>query len=316
MANGSHRPAEHDEEAAKKILRGYLFYERTFTEQVYVPHRIPPKVAARLIQQEVKRDAEVELIHHACETARFYRLRDCLGHFAGFLSRDVREAADVYRSAESVDVLADLGDEDQQRVAYDHWRRLTTYRRLDRVGGRLTASFFHLGPQASPEPLEKELKRQHQEALKNDAHLRPGDPDPAILDDLVQRELSRTVAAKQQKDGIRADTNADRRTLGLARIYLGMVDYVSLGEDWAAYELIAEATERSDHPTVVKALRQALAEFERTDLGNDDPELVKTTKEDTTARAYDAIAFFGGELAEKEQQFLAGDVPPNPFTPT
>lgn len=316
MANEPQKPQEHDEETAKSVLRRYIFHERTFSERLYVPHRVPPEVASRYIREEVKNDAQVEHIHNACETARFYRLRDCLKHFADFLSRNIREAADVHRSAESIDVLGDLGGEKQQGLAYDEWKRLTVYRRLDQVGARMIQSFFHLGPDAQADPLEKELEKQYQEALKNVETATPRDPDAETLDELAHRTLVRTVAAKRQKDMVVTDKRVSQRAFGLARIYLGMVDFATLGQDWAAYELIAEAKERSTPEAVVEAVRQAFSEFEKTNLGDEDPVLAAETKEETTARAYDAIAFFGGKLTEKEQQFLAGDVPPNPFTPS
>ena len=180
MANDPQNQPEHDEETAKAILRNYIFYERVFLERIYVPHRIPPDVASRYIREEVKQDARVEHINHACETARFYRLRDCLDHFAEFLNRNTDDVGDAYRSAESIDVLGDLGDEDQQKVAHDHWEKLTAHRRLDKVGERLAASFFHLAPGVSADPLSKELDKQQKEAAKNDDedNPKPGDPDP------------------------------------------------------------------------------------------------------------------------------------------
>ena len=318
MANDPQNQPEHDEETAKAILRNYIFYERVFLERIYVPHRIPPDVASRYIREEVKQDARVEHINHACETARFYRLRDCLDHFAEFLNRNTDDVGDAYRSAESIDVLGDLGDEDQQKVAHDHWEKLTAHRRLDKVGERLAASFFHLAPGVSADPLSKELDKQQKEAAKNDDedNPKPGDPDPDVLEDVLHGDLVQAVSAKRQKDMVLGTTRADRRAHGLARIYLGMVDFVQLGQDWAAYELKAEATERSSNATVVQAVRQALEDFQKVDLGTDDPGLVTETNEDTLARAYDAIAFFGGELTEDEQKFLGGDVPANPFTPT
>ena len=305
-----------DEEKSKKLLRGYVFYRRDTTLQRFVPHRIDPEVASEVIKNEVKPDAEVDHIFHACNAVRFYLLHDCLDHLGGFLSRSTREIDGVFRSVESIQLLGDLGDDRQQKTADEHWGKLAGHRKLAEIADLLIRTFFHLGPDASPKPLNDRLEAMYRDKLKQLPD--PKHPDTATnkLDHLVHYDLVRAVAAKRQKDRILTAAQDDLRAYSLARVYLGLTDYSILGQDWAGYALLDEA-EKSAAANVVAGVRRALTDFEKADPGSDDPDLVTEFRVDARARAYSAIAYFGGELSDKESGLLTDkDGPPeNLYSP-
>ena len=303
-----------DEEEAKQVLRDYIFYHRDGTDVHFVPHRIPPQMAAQLIEEEVDAEAPAEHIGNACEVVRFYLLRNCLGHFGGFLSRSTREIEDVYRSLQSVDLLGDLGEEADRGQAEEQWSKLAKHDKIEKLIERFVDSFFHLGPDASPKPLEDQLqvlRKQCDEEKSDAAEVRKQQLEHA------EGLLARAGGAKQQKEKVAATARPDVRAYGTARLYLGLTEFSTFIRDWAGYALIVEA-EKSGPDVVVDGMRRALTEFQKTDFGRDDPELVKTFKEDAQARAYNTIAFFGGKLEEEEDKFLAKDPPPpqNMYTPT
>jgi len=308
------RPPEHDEQTAKRLLRNYIFYDRAATEQIFVPHRIPPGVASAFIRREVKWDILLEHMKNAGNTARFYLLRDCVEHFASFFKERVRDQAEARRAAECIKVVGDLGDEGQQGQAGESFERLIKDRQLEGFADSMVRTVFHLGPAVSPHSLEKRLQELYQEHVKRLPDPESPDTPTNALSALIQPMLADAVAAKQAKERLLASPRGDARARGLARMYLGL-DHSLYAQEWAGYALIAES-KRSDEKTVIEGIRRAFKDLEGLKLDDHEAEVVAEYRNDGRARTVDAINYFGGELTAEERQFFERqNRPRNLFTP-
>ena len=310
----SEKPELLDEETAKSRLRDYIFHKRASTERVFVPHRIPREVASQFIRDEVDVELRPENMDNAGNAARFYFLKDCVDHFGSFLGAQVRDVSDALRTMACIRLLGNLGEKDQQNQAFEAFERLVQHRMLDQFAEPLIQTYFHLGLDTSEKKLADRLEQMYRDHVKTLENRKRPDTRANQLDDLVHYKLVYAAAAKKKKDLLWGGGRDEVRAYALARVYLGMVDYSRFGREWASYALVAEA-ERSSPANVVKGVRTAASELDA-QKPDADRQTVKEHLEDARSRVCDAIAYFEGELTDKEKVlFESEDRPVNLYTP-
>ncbi len=306
-----------DEAAAKQRLCSYVFYERHGTEILFVPHRIPLEVGRKFILGDVKGEVKVEPLANACNVVRFYLLRDCLDHLSGLAPQRPHDLPDMIKGLQAANLLGNLGDPRRQKAAEEKFDQTLRYANVEEVGEPLVWSFFHLGPDASPNGLTERLKKAHQERLKKLPDPDQPDTPTNLLFALAHQKLPQVLAAKAAKEAMLKLPQPESRAYRIGAVYLGLTEHSVYAQEWAGYALLDQADRGGPKP-VVAGLHSALAELQRVKFDEGDEEFVTRYLRDAKGRAHDAIRYFGGEPTDEEKKFLgsAKNWPQNLFSET
>jgi hypothetical protein len=286
------------DEEGREALRSVIFHHHHGNDELLVPPCVNVDVVRAFLNDEIPDDAMPEPVRMAANCARFYVLAETLERFTGFLTGQERESHETLRSIEVLRVMGDLGDDAMRDKAAKYFDGLLRGRHLGELMPELIECYFHL-PGVDEQVVADVLKKRLG-GLKRE---QPGSPRPnpdyVATEDHLENTLPITTEAKQHKDKVLTEPDAEARAELLARLYTGLEDPAGVEwPEWAAYQLMAEL-KRGSPKTAIAGLKHVLDEKPPTT----DQQYLDYMR----ARATRAIVFFGGALPESQQDWPATD---------
>jgi hypothetical protein len=295
----TYRDYEPDDEGREQILR-HLHFRAHGMRAPRVPPRVRTNVVETVLTEELKLGLNCSEIQYAAQIARFYRVRSAAPRFLALLAKRENSANDFIASFAAISAIADLGEAPQLARAEQYYASLLRQSTLETFADAAIECFFDLPESVTPKQLADALKKRS-EALKDR-------PDPASQDArrTLESQLLGTVPitaeARQAKNKILAQTDAESRATSLAEAYIGVDDPGGVEwRIWGSYALREELV-KSGETVVVKGVQMAMGKIP----ASGDAEAITNMK----AAAARALVYFGGQLTAEQRDWLAPEVAP------
>lgn len=299
----TYRDYESDDEGREQILR-HLHYRAHGGVPSRVPPRVRPSVVESVLMEEIKPGLKASDIIYAGQIARFYRVRPAAARFQQLLQKREMSTADMLGSLAAIRAMADLGEKAQVDAAEQYYGYLLRQNNLEAFADEAVEALFDL-PETVTDKQVAEAIRRRMEALKGREDERSQDAVRAF-DMHLTATLPIVVEARTQKNKMLAEPDASIRTTSLAGAYIGIDD--PDGVDWCVWGAYAlrEELVRSNEQTIVAAFKAAAEKIP----ADAEAEALVSMR----AAAARAILYFGGDLEEERQEWLApGTVKPLPL---
>ncbi|HWL95381.1 MAG TPA: hypothetical protein VNT79_17815 [Phycisphaerae bacterium] len=285
------------DDVGRRQLTSLVEEDRHTDDEQFVPPRVKTSVVQDFVEKVLQPSLKVERLQRLADVARFYVLRPSVARFMQLANRRERDANEYYRSIEVLRLAGDIGNAQEEKTAAEYYDYMLNQPRFPKAASQLVICFFHLSS-----ALEKGVADRLRKHLQS-IHPGPGEPGGPSDEYTDYETLSESILpvvahAKKHRERVLTEKDPQRRASLLARAYLGIDDPGGIDwPRWASYELMAEL-QRSSDKNAVAALRDALSVV---DPKTEPAEYVDLAR----SRATRAIAFFGGQLTEEENEWQA-----------
>lgn len=289
-----------DDEGRDQLERMVHFCDHC-TAKVRVPPRVPPKVVESFLKDKVKPSLKPPELGRAHEVARFYRVRPAVKPFLELLRKHEHDAYDFVASLRCVQVAGDLGTPDERTAAIKYYDYILRQNRLDDCVEQAIECYFNLDESVTDKMVSEALTKRIDAARE-----RGNDELVNKLENDAENTLVVAKEAKAHKARLLAEPDAAKRAAGLALAYAGIEE--PGGADWLNWTSYAVRDElsRTKPDVIVAGFRAAEKKIPA--------DTEATVAERMRAAVSRAIAYCGGTLTDKEQEWPALDkLPPTPL---
>lgn len=305
------RIRNYSEQETHDLLESFVFPQEC--DSPFFPADAPRKFVESFIEKRIDAKATHLNLERAGRLIRFFALRGRIGQIVALLSGGEKVATDVKRACHIISAAAELGQPAEQKIAVDHFQRLTAGPLATGTFDLLIPAFFSLPPKTPDAPLTKRVHDAAEECEKKGPASQLGE-----LMDYDIRQTPWMLAAKAKKDAILAMKPGPERLLRWAEAYLGFDhDTPFMWHEPAGYGLLADFWDmgvpdpQSSHTggdlvlmskpcpadeAAIKALTDALGKLDKTPgLDKEYVMMVKT-------RCYRARAFFLEQFTDEQKE--------------
>lgn len=284
-----------DQAKADEELRSYIFEIRYGRKTV--PTKVDPKYVEEFLRREMSRKKGPASFQRARRVVDYYDRRSVVDHFRKMLKKREQDSREFEQSCSCVSILADAGDEANNKAANAYFDYLVGLRLANENYDVLVETLETLNEGASEKALAERLARE-MKALEPRAQTDPAaDDEKERVDQYLNNDLPEVLDLNK----VRADTlkisPVARRVDRLCRIYAGW-EYDNNEElEWWSARWIRRDAKAGSHAAALEAFRKIVAEVTKA-------KLPKTEEDYYLVRCFHAIVFLGGALTPQERRVL------------
>jgi len=306
-------PSPPSEPMSMPDLEKFIFKADSFTNEV-VPRKLDPAEVAKFLLERVDEQTELKHWLQVEKAATFYDAFEVAEKFKSFLNKNESGEDGVRRSIVITRIIGRVGKPEDVEFAKRYYSYLVS--KVDSLVEYKEIILLHdvlkLGNDSAP------LRAKIQEKIKSLETKKDSDDEARIeyleFQGTIEQQLSRVEKAAPVKEQILNSADRKQRMEEEIKAYLGIeYGFIEYLQPWAAARLRretwatepAQQTERDEKPELRAEVAKAFQEF----LGKLDevPEMKEDAedKEGGQVQILRAIKFFGGQISDQEENFLA-----------
>lgn len=262
------------------------------------PKNLDPVHVEEFIREKVDRTKEPQSFERTRNVVDIYDLATVVDHFTKLLVRDEKDERGILQSIQSVRLLAEQGDGNMQKKAFDYYEYLVKHPVSETAYEALVEAASSFSTSYSPATLLDTLKRQYpklKEKGKTDYYI---DGVAEQVFSLMNGRLPQLVDQINARNSILNIAKPEDRIAKLTAIYLSQDDLTSPElERWSARQL-RRLSREGQTETIIAVIRKAATAIKAGGFKEEE-------EESFLLRAARAVRFFGGELSADEKALVA-----------
>jgi hypothetical protein len=281
-----------DQAKANQQLESFVFDIRHGRK--VEPRNLDPKHVEEFIRKNIDRSRDPLSFGRIRTVIDFYDLASVKDHFEKLLTRSEKDEREVLQSLESVRIIAEQGDESDEKKAFGYYDYLVRLPASENAYEQFTEAVDSFGPIYSLATLSDVMKKRYavlKEQGKDDEYV---DGVAEQLFTLINGRLPNMTDQIKARANVAGIASTSDRIKKLAMIYLGLDDLASPEfERWSARQLRRLSREGSTG-SIIANWRADVSEITASGCDREDEE----SRQIRDARA---VRFFGGKLTDDEK---------------